>query len=451
MGSPINPSDNGPRRAEAANQHPPEAPGGAADRFQQNLQGAAEPPPREDITIMGQVGGVFKGFGEAVWETGEGLVTMGAGALRTGYDLGPLGWAAEGAERGLEALTGSDVTMPAWLPDMDRGADTLQGVADVASAIVQNPSLVWEGIKEPYVEDWAAGRYGEAIGRGVFDIGGMLLGTKGLDKLGKAGKLSAVDDLADVLTVARRADAVIPEEFANITDELIDIKRAEGKLGDLVDGARQSGTLDDMLELDRLTPDELDELRAAGKLSDDELARAQGAANRAPPPLKTRVDEPGQMPERYKSLASNDDVPSVYRDDPRFDDLAADPAHGGKVKSSTRAEAMAGLEAEAQGLVDGPIKRGPAQIEFYDANGDPWDVKTPPSAKPGQPDFFNPEQSGNAILKELRNKGEPAGTFPNELTGDPAPRRVILDSTYLTKPTTKPCGAGSTTTSPPMS
>ena len=99
-----------------------------------------------------------------------------------------------------------------------------------------------------------------------------------------------------------------------------------------------------------------------------------------------------------------------------------------------RQEAMAGLEAEGQGHVPGPIERGPGEIEFYDGNGDPWDVKTPPSPKPGQTWPFKPADVSNAIQEELGLKsipGDPPGTFPNQVTGLPVPRQIILDSSYM--------------------
>lgn len=100
---------------------------------------------------------------------------------------------------------------------------------------------------------------------------------------------------------------------------------------------------------------------------------------------------------------------------------------------------MAGLEAEEQGLIGKPIERGPKGIEFYDANGTPWDVKTPPSPKPGERWKFKTKKVGESILDELRNKVErfsdgtatPPGTYSNKKTGKPELRRVILDSTYM--------------------
>lgn len=76
----------------------------------------------------------------------------------------------------------------------------------------------------------------------------------------------------------RRADAVVPDEFAGIIGELIGIKRVEGKLGDVIDAARQSGTLDDVLDLGKLSADDIDELVKLGKLSPEETAGAKKAA-----------------------------------------------------------------------------------------------------------------------------------------------------------------------------
>ncbi|SEM93513.1 hypothetical protein SAMN05421856_10923 [Chryseobacterium taichungense] len=80
-----------------------------------------------------------------------------------------------------------------------------------------------------------------------------------------------------------------------------------------------------------------------------------------------RVKKPAGEIERYKTFSDNSHVPSRYSSDPRFNDLATDPAHVGNksISAASRQEAMAGLEAESQGLIKGPIERGPAEIEFY--------------------------------------------------------------------------------------
>ena len=150
-----------------------------------------------------------------------------------------------------------------------------------------------------------------------------------------------------------------------------------------------------------------------------------------------RVAQPGGHIGKVRTLKTNADVPAKYRNDPRFNDLASDPDRGGKIKSSTRAEAMAGLEAESQGLIKGPIKRDPKGIEFYDGDGIPYDVKAPPSPSSGEGWKFNAKKVGNSIKKELREKAvpetAPGGTYPNEITGLSEQRKIILDSSYMNK------------------
>ena len=84
---------------------------------------------------------------------------------------------------------------------------------------------------------------------------------------------------------------------------------------------------------------------------------------------------------------------------------------------------MAGLEAVSQGIIGGPIKRDPSgNMEFFDINGSPWDVKGPRGGN-----FFDVNQVGASIKKELTSKGP----FPNDKTGLPEARKVILDCTYI--------------------
>ncbi len=134
---------------------------------------------------------------------------------------------------------------------------------------------------------------------------------------------------------------------------------------------------------------------------------------------------------KYADYNSNADVPEKYSSDPRFDDFAADPAHAGAITTKTRIEAMTGLDAESRGLIKGPITRGPAEIEFFDKDGTPWDVKAPPSSRSDIDFKFVLKDVINSITKELRKKGDPAGTFPNSITGKPEPRRILLNTTYL--------------------
>jgi hypothetical protein len=228
--------------------------------------------------VTDQVGGFFKGMGLEVVDSVVGIGKLVGGAAQLNADM-MLGGLFD------QAFGGSP---PAWLPSAIRGQQTIQSGADLASAIWDNPGLVWDGITDPYVSAWAEERYGEALGRGTVGIIDLLAGTHGILKAGKlralgrlARRLGSVDELADALTVARRIGQVAPDEFVRIGSELIDLARARAGLDTLMDAARKSGTLDDLLKLGKLTPAELDKLEAAGKLTQLEAARARAAYIRA--------------------------------------------------------------------------------------------------------------------------------------------------------------------------
>lgn len=241
------------------------------------IQGDTDPPPQEPekIGFWGQIGGFFVGAGKAGWE----LIQFGGSVIQYGMDTGLLAHASDAAFD----LFGS--SPPPWLPSAMRGRQTTQSIMQVGEAIWNDPWLIWEGIKAPYVEAWAQGRYGEAIGRGTFEVLSSIAGAKGADKLGKLGGLASslnkVDDIADVFTVLKRVDTIAPDEFAGVADELVNLGRVQDRLGDVVDAARKSGALEDLLDLGKLTPDEIDALVKAGKLTPEEAAIAKQAAARA--------------------------------------------------------------------------------------------------------------------------------------------------------------------------
>jgi hypothetical protein len=222
-----------------------------------------------------QVEGYVRGIGLEIFESLGGIAQLGFGAARLNYDL-MLG--------GLVDPFAGD-SPPAWLPSGARAGETARSGADMAGAIWDNPWLVWDGIKDPYVRAWAEGRYGEALGRGTVGVIDVVAGTKGILKSGKAGllgrrvlrRLGSADSFSDVLTAARRFGEIAPDEFARVADELLGVARARGRLPELIDGARKSGTLDDMLRLGKLTPEEIDALEVAGKLSPLEAREARKA------------------------------------------------------------------------------------------------------------------------------------------------------------------------------
>lgn len=150
-----------------------------------------------------QVGGVFKGAGETLWETGEGLVTLGAGVVKTAYDASPAGLVVDAYEQ----VTGQQA--PDWLPSAERGAQRVENAFEVAGTIARNPGLLVDAVVQPIVEDWNNGNYGEAIGRGAAELVLAVVGTKGIDKAAKGARVATLaDDAADVGRVANRTDEV---------------------------------------------------------------------------------------------------------------------------------------------------------------------------------------------------------------------------------------------------
>lgn len=130
--------------------------------------------------FWGQVGGFFKGVGLGAWDTVTGL------------------WTA--------------VTNP---------VDTIKGLAYA----VTHPGELWEALKKPYTDAWSRGDYGEAIGRGTFEVLSMLFPPGG----GAAAKGGA-----------KAAD--IASDVARVADVAGDVARAADKAGD---AARVANTISD--------------------------------------------------------------------------------------------------------------------------------------------------------------------------------------------------------------
>lgn len=154
-----------------------------------------------------QAGGFFKGAGEVLWETGEGVVTLGGNALKAGYDLSPAGYAVDGVTGLYARATGDTLDAPDWLPSAARGGERMEAAAEVVVTLARNPELLVDAVVDPIQADWQAGHYGEAIGRGATELVLALVGTKGIDKAAKGAKVAdAADTAADAARVAAQAD-----------------------------------------------------------------------------------------------------------------------------------------------------------------------------------------------------------------------------------------------------
>ncbi|NTZ07261.1 DUF4150 domain-containing protein [Burkholderia metallica] len=191
------------------------APGSSIDASG-NVVGDANPPPEKGV--MHQVGGFFKGAGGAVWDMAKGLGGLAVGAAK----LSPVSQAAEG----LSDLTG--------LYDYHGYSQTLDSAGKTAQAIYDHPGAIVDGITKPYMEAWSQGNYGEALGRGAVDIGGLFVGG-----VGAAGKAGEVGNVAGKVGEAANVAGKMGEatNVAGKAGEVADVASAAGKTG----GAAEAG------------------------------------------------------------------------------------------------------------------------------------------------------------------------------------------------------------------
>lgn len=85
-----------------------------------------------------------------------------------------------------------------------------------------------------------------------------------------------------------------------------------------------------------------------------------------------------------------------------FFPLVMDPAHRNQVDYNSIEEGKTGVLAIRNGVIKGPLTRGPKEIEFYDSNGYPWDVKSPRSPLANENWQFNIGKIGESILSQVR-------------------------------------------------
>ncbi|RYX98855.1 hypothetical protein EON78_04315 [bacterium] len=159
----------------------PEMPG--VDRLDTKEQGAT-----------GFIGGVFKGFGKAGLDTVKGVATLGKIVLSSiSHPKAAINYVGGGIKYAIN--------------------NPIQTAKTVA---IDLPIGIVKGIVDPYASAVKSGKYGEAVGRGVFDVGMILLtagigestpasqGAGAIEKVGKgsskgARAIESIVDNADML------------------------------------------------------------------------------------------------------------------------------------------------------------------------------------------------------------------------------------------------------------
>ena len=173
-------------------------------------------PEPESTSILGHIGGF-------VWGVGEGAVDLVVGVGNLAID----------------GVAAAPVTGHIWdwvHPEsrdnrLEKYELLWEGLTtDTWGTLGQ----MWDAMVEPITTDWEEGRYGEAIGRSVFEIGTLFVGWTKAGKVGKLGAIDAMtpDELVGVLSrldqltpdevaaVLARVDSLSPDEFAQLVQRL---------------------------------------------------------------------------------------------------------------------------------------------------------------------------------------------------------------------------------------
>jgi hypothetical protein len=128
----------------------------------------------------------------------------------------------------------------------------------------------------------------------------------------------------------------------------------------------------------------------------------------------------------YYKIRKVEDAPMEFKNDERFEPLLEDPAHFGHVVPGCIREAMAIMRAEDNGLIKAKAVRPDIpEIDFYDGDGKPYDVKTPPSPPSTARYPFDYYTAGESILSQIRKDEK------NLKTGKLEDVNVLLDTSYL--------------------
>ncbi|NJC24660.1 eCIS core domain-containing protein [Neolewinella antarctica] len=132
-------------------------------------------------------------------EFGESLIDVPIGMAEGGVDaVKGIATMARGAYR---------ISPVGELMDKKQHDESEAALERVATAVREDPTVLWNAIKEPYEKAIKEGRPGKAVGRGIFDVGSAIFGGKGLSKLGKLAKVKVP---AAVMKAGKAVNAKIP-------------------------------------------------------------------------------------------------------------------------------------------------------------------------------------------------------------------------------------------------
>jgi hypothetical protein len=404
----------------------------------------------------------------AVWSAGKGVVVDGLWGTVTGIWglVNPFDWDTfTSSWGGLWTLTGNVFFDPgetgrAW-KELGKGfiawdeweKDPARAVGLVAFNVLTLP-VAWLKVSKAGQAGKVGGvldKAGDAAKVGRFDDladAGRLAGILRLDKIG----LPTVGDLAkqidgtfkDILARDPGLDAALRN-----ADNLAAHAETPNVRGDDIVGSADEARNARQPERVGVGGREADSVTDGGRSGGGDGTRSDlpphsdaggpetpaGSHGDDGPPRGGPPEDGGGRPGATEGAAYRPPDPGTPEYAHRQQELAQDPAHGGKPTPKGLREAEVGLEMERRGELPGPIRRAemdnsdPAfqkdQGEFVDATGQTWDVKAPADLFPAGPKAGTPMPPG---LRGRYDGDIMEGVLARELT---AGQNVIIDTKNL--------------------
>jgi len=275
-------------------------------------------------------------------------------------------------------------------------------IIDAFTHLWNNPGDLWKLVWDDESGGmWDSGDYGGAIGRTIWNVGSWFIPGVNIAKIGsKAGKFGKIADLVSELAGLRK----LADDAAAAADRAADAARR----GD-VDAAQKAAD-----EARKKADEAAEEARKRGCPIAAGTPGPGSAGLYQVPLVAPLLQEAGRIvaggtgcgdatdASRDADEAADAAEAAAARAQ-RIDDLAKDPAHGGRISDASRAEAEVGLGLEEAGQVPGPITRStnPGE-EFVDASGQAWDVKAFRSEVPGSRGGFTVDSAMTSIRREVQ-------------------------------------------------
>lgn len=256
---------------------------GAGTEWGASLQRVLDDPRSVPAFQAGMREGALAGAKAMV----EGAWGLAAGVAKTAYNVGPLGWLVEGAQR-----AGVLGEVPGWIPDAgrvtERAAAIGGAIADYAAAAGRDPAKLagdvkgwiannWNALKADHARAAAQGGaaearwWGQVTGRATFEVAAMAVPVTKFATVAQAGRA-----LQTAVKAGKLGEAFTEAARVGRLAELFSAAAKMERTADLVAEARAAGRLDELVTAARGAPDGVRALAGEGGLTMAEARRAGG-------------------------------------------------------------------------------------------------------------------------------------------------------------------------------